>query len=111
MPEFTLARVYRLEGARLREVWQATIATYANWLELTPRLADDGTLTLHDRVPYACERALAEYRAKLSARKPPPSGELLAPACRNRGKYRYEQGRYRLIEPLANEQSVIFSGF
>lgn len=98
-PEFTLARIYRLEGTALREVWQATIATYMNWLALTPLVTEDGTLVLHDARPGRCRGAIAEYRAKLAAQKPPPSGELLEPACLARGKYAYERGRYRLVEP------------
>jgi hypothetical protein len=100
-PELTLVRIYRLDGTQLREVFQAVIATYANWLELTPILEGEGqTLVLHDRTPRSCEGALTEYRAKLDARKPPPSGELLEPACKMRGRYAYEGGRYRLVEPV-----------
>lgn len=99
-PPFTLARIYRLEGNRLRQVWQAVVRTYANWLELTPVLSDDGGLVLHDRSPGSCEGALGEYHAKLDAMKAPPSGELLGPACGKRGKYSYEQRQYRLSEPV-----------
>lgn len=106
-PEFKLARVYRLEGTRLREVWQAIVATYANWLELTPLLSDDGaTLTLHDRKPYSCERAIHEYRAKVSARVAPPSGELLEPACAKRGQYAYERGSFRFVPGTAPKQAL-----
>jgi len=100
-PELTLARIYRLDGTQLREVFQAVIATYANWLELTPLLEGEGkSLVLHDRTPHSCEGALAEYHAKVDARVPPPSGELLEPACKMRGRYAYERGRYRHVEPV-----------
>lgn len=99
-PPFTLARVYRLEGARLREVWSATVRTWANWLSLTPLLSEDGaTLTLHDRSPRACRRALREAHAKAEANKAPPSYELLGPACDAVGDYTFERGKYRLSSP------------
>lgn len=96
-PEFTLARIYRLDGSTLREVWSATVATYLNWLELTPIVAPDGlSLELRDRTPGSCYSAIAEYRAKRSALKPPPSGELLEPACSKVGTYLYQNGAFRL---------------
>lgn len=97
-PEFTLGRIYRLEDGALRQVWQATLRTYANWLELTPVISPDGELVLHDA--GRCESALSEYWAKRDARKAPPSGELLEPACNKRGKYTYQGRSYRLTEPV-----------
>lgn len=108
-PEFTLAGVYRIEEKTLRLVWQETVFTYMNWLELTPLVSDEGvTLTLNDRRPHSCEVALSEYRAKVSARVAPPSGELLEPACRKRGKYSYINGRYRLVEQIQYAPSPYF---
>lgn len=103
-PLFTLARIYRIEGSRLRQVWQAVVNTYANWLELTPVLSEDGGLVLHDQSPGRCEGALGEYQAKLDALKAPPSGELLGPACAKRGKYEYEGRQYRLTEPVRRRE-------
>lgn len=103
-PPFTLARIYRIEGSRLRQVWQAVVNTYANWLELTPVLSEDGGLVLHDQSLGACEGALGEYHAKLDAMKAPPSGELLGPACERRGKYVYEGRQYRLSEPVRRRE-------
>jgi len=95
-PPFTLARVYRLEGARLREVWSATIRTWTNWLELTPLLSPNGErLFLRDRFSGACEGAMDEAHAKAQSNKAPPSAELLTPACAALGEYAYERGKYR----------------
>ena len=93
------ARVYRAEAGRLRLVFDAIVATWANWLELTPVLASDGTLWLHDRTETACYDAIIQYREKLESQVPPPGGERLEEACGRVGKYRYEGGRYRMSEP------------
>jgi hypothetical protein len=95
------ARVYRAEAGRARLVFEAIVATWANWLELTPVLASDGTLLLHDRTAKDCYYAIVEYREKLDAQVPPPGGEWLEDACERVGKYRYEGGRYRLKEAHA----------
>lgn len=89
------ARVYRAEKGRVRLVFEAIVATWANWLELTPVLAPDGTLHLHDRTATDCSGAIGQYREKLRYQVPPPGGEWLEEACSRVGKYRYERGRYR----------------
>jgi hypothetical protein len=91
----THAHVYRQEGARLRQVFEAIIAAWANWLELTPLLEADGSLRLIDRSPGDCRAALAEASAKAQAHVAPPAAEYLPAACARVGLYRYERGQYR----------------
>jgi len=95
-PEFKLARIYRLEGQALRVVWEATVATYANWLDLTPLLDAEGGLVLSEGFPRSCEMAAGQ--AEGMGRNGPPSTQLIRPACTKVGKYRYENHRYRLVE-------------
>lgn len=108
-PPFTLARVYRLDGLLLREVWSATIRTWTNWLDLTPLLSEDGRmLVLHDRFPRACHGALREAHAKAMAHKEPPSAELLGPACAAVGEYTFERGKYRRSSPPVDYDPFTF---
>jgi hypothetical protein len=95
-PSLYWARVYRAKKGRVRPVFSAIVATWANWLELTPVVASDGTLWLHDRTATDCSSAIEQYREKLRYQVPPPGGEWLEDACSRVGQYRYERGRYRL---------------
>lgn len=104
-PAETVARVYRLEGARLRRVWQGTIGTWANWLELVPLLSADGrTLVVHDRAPGSCEAALSEHHEKQGSGVAGNFGAVLRRGCAGLGTHVYEDGHYvqvRVVEPPA----------
>lgn len=94
-PTRTVATIYRLDGKSLVAVWRATIGTHANWLELTPVLAQDGaSLELLERAPGDCEGALAEYHAKQASGVAADFGEVLTQGCAGRGRYVYRDGRY-----------------
>ncbi|MBM4362675.1 MAG: hypothetical protein FJ104_08335, partial [Deltaproteobacteria bacterium] len=89
------ARIYRLEDGHLRVVWEGPVGTWANWLELTPLLADDGaTLTVHEARPGACGAALDEYRAKEDSGVPMDWGGVLREGCALVGTYQYDGTRY-----------------
>lgn len=94
-PPESIATVYRVHSRRLEQVWHATVATWANWLELTPVLSSDGAvLELRDRTPRACEYALKEYRAKSRSGVRPGFGEALARGCSAVGPFDWEGRRY-----------------
>jgi hypothetical protein len=95
----TRAHIYRLQDSRLREVFVAIVATYANWLELTPLIQADGSLLLTDRCPGCCAGALAQASEKADAGVAPPSAQYLGPACAAVGSYRYENGQYLFNPP------------
>src|SRR5262249_34480846 len=61
-------RLLRLEGDALVVVWDETIATYANWLELTPTISTNGaTIALHEAAPHRCDGAIHESTEKDAA--------------------------------------------
>ena len=100
-PEY-VARVYRLEGKKLRQVWQGTVATWTNWLDLTPIVADDGaSLVVHDRSLGSCERAFAEAHAKLNARIDTPWLSVINRGCQQRGKWEYRAGKFVQVEKVS----------
>lgn len=106
-PARTLSRLYRLESGALRLVWQGLVATWTNWTEVTPLLAEDGsTLRLVERTPYACAGAYRESREKLAAGVQP--GWLhaeLEEACRALGTYAWDGSRYTRTDAPTLESS------
>jgi hypothetical protein len=66
-PPRTTARLYRADGARLRKAWQGPVGAWANWVELTPIVSDDGSeLQLHERRAGDCTHAWCDAVEKLS---------------------------------------------
>jgi len=94
------ARVLRLDGDRLVMVWEETVATYANWLELTPTFSSNGaTLTLHDSAPHRCEGAIRESFDKDAANVGIDGlSALLVQACKQRGVYAWTGKHYARAE-------------
>jgi hypothetical protein len=95
-PPLTRARIYRQEGTRLRPVFDAIVAAWANWLELTPLLQSDGSLLLSERTPHDCRGALQQSDEKAEYDLAPPSAQYLPDACARAGTYHYDHGKYRL---------------
>jgi hypothetical protein len=94
-PSRVQGRIYRLEGKTLHLAWQGPVATWTNWLDLTPVLSDDGaTLTVRERRSGDCEAAMEEYRAKEGAGIPMDWGPVLREGCASRGIYRYDGKAY-----------------
>jgi hypothetical protein len=94
-PVQTIASVYRVEGQSLKNVWMGIVATWANWLDLTPVVSDDGTvLDLRDQSPCACFSALREHHEKVMAGIDWGFGDVLARGCTSVGIYEWAQGRY-----------------
>jgi hypothetical protein len=90
-----LGRIYRLQGTKLERVWQATLGTEANWLELIPRLASDGSsLELQERSAGDCERALCQYAEKAAYGIAMNFGAVLKRGCNERGVYAYRDGNF-----------------
>lgn len=105
-PPESIATVYRVQSRRLDLVWHATVATWANWLELTPVLSSDGAvLELRDRTPRACEYALKEYRAKSRSGVRPGFGEALARGCSAVGPFDWKGQRYVKRPAVASDTS------
>jgi len=108
-----LARIYRLDGARTQRVWEATIGTDSNWLDLVPVLAADGkSLELRDQAPGACERALCQYSEKQAHGILMDFRAVLLRGCRARGVYTYEAGSFtRTTEvPIEPRTSTLVGG-
>jgi hypothetical protein len=94
-PSKVTQRMYRLEGTRLRVVWEGVVATWANWLELTPILSDDGAeLVVHERSAGSCERAFEEYREKEASGVRADFGPVLSEGCAARGVHPWSGDRY-----------------
>ena len=87
-PPATTAVIYRANGGKLERVWEAFIATWGNWLELTPILQKDGlTLKLNDRTPRSCAGAKHEYREKEESGIDADFGSVLFRGCAAVGTY------------------------
>jgi hypothetical protein len=94
-PPKVTSRIYRLEGARLRLVWEGIVATYANWLELTPFLAENGAeLVVRDRHPGSCDAAFAEFREKAQSGIRMDFGPALREGCASLGTHTWSGNRY-----------------
>lgn len=101
-PTKVVYRLYRLEAGTLSVVWEGVVGTWTNWLELTPLLAVAGDrLTVHDREPGACARALEEFSAKEDAGIPANFGSVLRAGCAGRGEYAWDGDRYVRARPRA----------
>jgi hypothetical protein len=88
------AVLYRLDKKRLVVVWRGLVAAWANWLDLTPVLAEDGTsLTLHDGGGClgAAREARGKERAGIGVRG---LSQTLFEACRGLGTYTWNGWRY-----------------
>jgi hypothetical protein len=97
------AVLYRLDEKRLVVVWRALVAAWANWLDLSPTLAEDGTsLTLQDG--QDCLGAAREHRAKeadgIGVRG---LTKVLFEACAGIGTYTWNGRRYVLRAPAKKE--------
>jgi hypothetical protein len=89
-------RLHRLEGGALPVVWDETVSTYANWLELTPTVSANGaTLALHEASPHRCDGAIHESREKDAASVNIDGlTALLVRACGRRGVYAWTGKKY-----------------
>jgi hypothetical protein len=88
------AVLHRLDKKRLVVVWRGLVASWANWLDLTPTLAEDGTsLTLHDG--QSCLGAAREARGKeRSGIGVRGLSKTLFEACAGLGTYTWNGWRY-----------------
>jgi hypothetical protein len=94
-PSKVVSRIFRLEGTKLRMVWEGVVATWANWLELTAILAEDGSsVTVHERRSGSCEGAFEEYRQKEESGIRADFGPMLHEGCRGRGVHAWSGDRY-----------------
>jgi hypothetical protein len=90
-----LARIYRLDGARTKKVWQATIGADPTWLELVPVVAGNGsTIEVRELRGGNCERALCQYAEKEAYGILMDFGPVLTRGCKARGLYTYEGGNF-----------------
>lgn len=94
-PSKVVSRIFRLEETKLRLVWEGVVATWANWLELTAILAEDGSsVTVYERRSGSCEAALDEYRQKEDNGIQADFGPILREGCRGRGVHAWSGNRY-----------------
>jgi hypothetical protein len=106
-PPRTESRLYRLEGEKLRVVWQRLVATWTNWTEITPLLAEDGvTLRLVERTPRDCANAYEQSKEKLESQAQPYwLHEELLQACHALGTYAWNGKQYTRTDAPTLESS------